>query len=77
MMYENMRDRVENVVKRGSINHDYITNEEESEALSRWTDAFTPRNHPAVIQVYFPGTSHQLWNNCYIYIYYGRIYESS
>ncbi|KAL6313231.1 hypothetical protein AAG906_018697 [Vitis piasezkii] len=46
-----MRVRVENVVKRGSISHDYITKEGESEALSRWTDGFTPQNHPPVVQV--------------------------
>eukprot|EP00261_Vitis_vinifera_P030988 XP_019072231.1 PREDICTED: cellulose synthase-like protein G3 isoform X3 [Vitis vinifera] len=51
MMYESMRVRVENVVKRGSISHDYITKEGESEALSRWTDGFTPQNHPPVVQV--------------------------
>ncbi|KAL6349098.1 hypothetical protein AAG906_033754 [Vitis piasezkii] len=50
-MYERMRDRVENVVKRGSISHDYIPNQREIEALSRWTDEFTPQNHPPVIQV--------------------------
>ena len=53
MMYERMRARVENVVKRGSILPDYITNEAESEAFSRWTDGFTPRDHPAVVQVCF------------------------
>ncbi|XP_034711699.1 cellulose synthase-like protein G3 [Vitis riparia] len=50
-MYERMRDRVENVVKRGSISHHYIPNQREIEALSRWTDEFTPQNHPPVIQV--------------------------
>ncbi|KAL6349431.1 hypothetical protein AAG906_034088 [Vitis piasezkii] len=50
-MYESMRVRVENVIKRGSISHDYITKQGESEALSRWTDGFTPQNHPPVVQV--------------------------
>ncbi|KAJ9706247.1 hypothetical protein PVL29_001671 [Vitis rotundifolia] len=50
-MYERMRDRVENVVKRGSISHDYIPDQREIEAFSRWTDEFTPQNHPPVIQV--------------------------
>ncbi|KAJ9706244.1 hypothetical protein PVL29_001670 [Vitis rotundifolia] len=49
MMYESMRARVENVVKRGSILPDYITNEAESEAFSRWADGFTPQDHPAVV----------------------------
>ena len=60
MMYESMRVRVENVVKRGSISHEYyITKEGESEALSRWTDGFTPQNHPPVVQVYLHGTSNR------------------
>ncbi|KAL6313226.1 hypothetical protein AAG906_018692 [Vitis piasezkii] len=50
-MYESMRVRVENVIKRGSISHDYITKQGESEALSSWTDGFTPQNHPPVVQV--------------------------
>ena len=53
MMYENMRVRVENVVQEGTISRDYMTNEGESEAFSRWTDEFTPQNHPPVVQVYY------------------------
>ena len=53
MMYENMRDRVEKAVQKGSICYDYLTNEGEGEAFSRWTDGFTPQNHPPVIQVSF------------------------
>ena len=52
-MYENMRVRVENVVQEGTISRDYMTNEGESEAFSRWTDEFTPQNHPPVVQVYY------------------------
>ncbi|KAL6349542.1 hypothetical protein AAG906_034199 [Vitis piasezkii] len=37
--------------KERSISHDYITKQGESEALSRWTDGFTPQNHPPVVQV--------------------------
>ncbi|KAL6349385.1 hypothetical protein AAG906_034042 [Vitis piasezkii] len=51
MMYENMRVRVENVVQEGTISRDYMTDEGESEAFSRWTDEFTPQNHPPVVQV--------------------------
>ncbi|XP_059598561.1 cellulose synthase-like protein G3 [Vitis vinifera] len=50
-MYENMRVRVETVVKSGIISHDYINSKQELEAFSRWTDGFTSQNHPAVIQV--------------------------
>ncbi|RVW19654.1 Cellulose synthase-like protein G3 [Vitis vinifera] len=52
MMYENMRDRVEKAVQKGSICYDYLTNEGEGEAFSRWTDGFTPQNHPPVIQLH-------------------------
>ena len=58
-MYESMRVRVENVIKRGSISHDYITKQGESEALSSWTDGFTTQNHPPVVQVHLHGTSHR------------------
>ncbi|RVX04163.1 Cellulose synthase-like protein G1 [Vitis vinifera] len=51
LMYENMRVRVETVVKSGIISHDYINSKQELEAFSRWTDGFTSQNHPAVIQV--------------------------
>ncbi|XP_034711681.1 cellulose synthase-like protein G3 isoform X2 [Vitis riparia] len=51
MMYENMRVRVENVVQEGTVSRDYMTDEGESEAFSRWTDEFTPQNHPPVVQV--------------------------
>ena len=57
-MYQSMEERVENVVKSGSISHDYITKEEESEALSRWTEGFLPQNHPPVVQV----SSFSSWN---------------
>ncbi|KAJ9706243.1 hypothetical protein PVL29_001669 [Vitis rotundifolia] len=49
LMYDNMRVRVETVVKSGRI----INSEQELEAFSRWTDGFTSQNHPAVIQVYY------------------------
>ena len=53
LMYENMRVRVETVVKSGIISHDYINSKQELEAFIRWTDGFTSQNHPAVIQVYY------------------------
>ena len=52
LMYENMKVRVETVVRRGTISHDYITSKQEFEAFSRWSDGFTSQNHPPVIQVY-------------------------
>ncbi|OMP02895.1 Cellulose synthase [Corchorus olitorius] len=50
-MYENMKVKVENAVERGEISEEYITNDEERKAFSKWTDGFTSIDHPAVIQV--------------------------
>ena len=65
MMYQNMRDRMENVVHKRSICHDYITNGGEGEAFNRWTNGFTPQNQPSVIQVCFllPKNSKSICNN--------------
>ncbi|OMP02896.1 Cellulose synthase [Corchorus olitorius] len=49
-MYENMKVRVENVVNRGEVSETYITNDQEREAFKKWTSAFTPQDHPTVIQ---------------------------
>lgn len=48
-----MKKRVENVVESGNV-ADFITNEEEHEAFSKWTKGFTRKDHPAVIQVCNP-----------------------
>ena len=50
-IYENMKVRVENVVNRGEVSEIYITNGQEREAFDKWTDTFTPQDHPTVIQV--------------------------
>ncbi|XVF51278.1 hypothetical protein PTKIN_Ptkin04bG0172200 [Pterospermum kingtungense] len=50
-IYENMKVRVENVVNRGKVSEIYITNDQEREAFEKWTAAFTPQDHPAVVQV--------------------------
>ncbi|XVF51276.1 hypothetical protein PTKIN_Ptkin04bG0172000 [Pterospermum kingtungense] len=52
-----MKLRVENVVKRGEVSEIYITNDQEREAFENWTDAFTPQDHPAVIQVLLDSSS--------------------
>ncbi|XWS48780.1 hypothetical protein CRYUN_Cryun13aG0105700 [Craigia yunnanensis] len=50
-IYENMKVRVENVVNRGEVREIYITNGQERKAFDKWTDTFTPQDHPTVIQV--------------------------
>ena len=76
LIYESMRTRVENAVQTGTIHCDYITNEGESEAFSRWTDEFTPHNHPPLVQVFFlclagilidyHGFLHKIYKDLYI-----------
>ena len=56
LMYETMKIKVESVVEKGTIPHDHITNKQEKQAFSRWTDEFTQANHPAVVQVCFNAT---------------------
>ena len=53
IMYEDMKRRIENVVENGKVAQ-YITSQQEHEAFSPWTKTFTHRDHPTVIQVYYP-----------------------
>lgn len=47
-----MKARVENVLERGKVGEEYITEELQRRALSKWTDgSFTRQDHPTVIQV--------------------------
>ena len=43
LMYETMKIKVESVVEKGTIPHDHISNEQEKQAFSRWTDEFTDK----------------------------------
>ncbi|GMQ05838.1 hypothetical protein CsSME_00050692 [Camellia sinensis var. sinensis] len=52
MMYESMKARVENVVERGKVGDEYITNQQQREAFNKWNSrGFTRQDHPTVIQV--------------------------
>ena len=51
MMYDEMKIRVENVVERGKVGDEYITSEQQRQALNKWTEGFTRHDHPSVIQV--------------------------
>ncbi|XVF12937.1 hypothetical protein REPUB_Repub08aG0163000 [Reevesia pubescens] len=52
IMYDSMKVRVENVVEAGKVGDEYITNDQDRQAFSKWnTDGFTRQNHPTVIQV--------------------------
>ncbi|KAL5552418.1 hypothetical protein UlMin_002594 [Ulmus minor] len=50
-LYESMKARVKNVVERGKVDDQYITDEQYHQAFSKWTDGFTRQDHPTVIQV--------------------------
>ncbi|XP_002518853.2 cellulose synthase-like protein G3 [Ricinus communis] len=51
MMYESMKMRVENAVERGNVDDEYITSDDEREALNQWTHKFTRHTHPTIIKV--------------------------
>ncbi|XAR55156.1 Cellulose synthase (UDP-forming) [Bertholletia excelsa] len=51
LMYESMKAKVEEVVERGKVSNDCISNKEGGETFSKWTEGFTRQNHPTVIQV--------------------------
>ncbi|XP_039057000.1 cellulose synthase-like protein G3 [Hibiscus syriacus] len=53
IMYESMRERIENVVETGRIHDEYITRDQDRQAFTKWTtyQGFTRQNHPSVIQV--------------------------
>ena len=47
-----MKARVENVVERGKVGDEYITNQQQREAFNKWnSQGFTRQDHPTVIQV--------------------------
>ncbi|KAF5478060.1 hypothetical protein F2P56_004650 [Juglans regia] len=51
-MYESMKRRVEKVLEKGKVGEEYITEELERKAFSKWVDhGFTWQDHPTVIQV--------------------------
>lgn len=52
--YEVLKQRIETAIERGKVGEDYLTSEEEREALSKWsTDKkFTRHDHPTIIQVH-------------------------
>ncbi|KAH9613155.1 hypothetical protein KSS87_003906 [Heliosperma pusillum] len=47
-LYENMKVGVENALERGKIEFD---DDEMRQVFGKWSDSFTPQNHPTVIQV--------------------------
>ncbi|KAG2680820.1 hypothetical protein I3760_11G115800 [Carya illinoinensis] len=50
-MYESMKERVEEVLEKGKVGEEYIT-ELERKAFGKWTNyGFTHQDHPTVIQV--------------------------
>ncbi|KDP25268.1 hypothetical protein JCGZ_20424 [Jatropha curcas] len=50
-MYESMKFKIETVVERGKVEDHYINGPQEKHAFDNWTDKFTRKDHPTVIQV--------------------------
>lgn len=52
VIYEDMKIRVNNVVERGEVSHEYITDEPQRQAFNKYrTPGFSRSNHPSIIQV--------------------------
>ncbi|XP_065865679.1 cellulose synthase-like protein G3 [Euphorbia lathyris] len=51
LMYECMKGRIENVVEKGEVGNEYMSNDKERQVFSKWTPKFTPQSHPSLIQV--------------------------
>ncbi|XP_065618115.1 cellulose synthase-like protein G3 isoform X2 [Quercus suber] len=51
IMYERMKVRLVNVLELGKVCEEYITDESERKALSKWTDEFTHQDHSTIIKV--------------------------
>ncbi|KAF6146054.1 hypothetical protein GIB67_033413 [Kingdonia uniflora] len=51
ILYEDMKEKVESVLVRGSVGDEYIRSEHERGAFEKWSPGFTRNNHPTVIQV--------------------------
>ncbi|XP_059442521.1 cellulose synthase-like protein G3 isoform X2 [Corylus avellana] len=52
ILYESMKARVENVLDRGKVGEEYVNEELQSRAFSKWTEeSFTRQDHPTVIQI--------------------------
>lgn len=47
-----MKMRIENIVERGEVVDECIIDPQQRQAFSKWTKGFTPKDHPAIIQVY-------------------------
>uniref|UniRef100_M1AZ66 Cellulose synthase CslG n=1 Tax=Solanum tuberosum TaxID=4113 RepID=M1AZ66_SOLTU len=50
-LYLDMKMRIENVVERGEVVDECISDPQQRQAFSKWTKGFTPKDHPAIIQV--------------------------
>ncbi|XP_059277751.1 LOW QUALITY PROTEIN: cellulose synthase-like protein G3 [Lycium ferocissimum] len=69
LMYESMKTRIENVMERGKVDEEYISNEEELQAFTKfWTAGFTRHNLPSIIRVLYDKgiTGHGMPNLIYL-----------
>ncbi|CAN1299859.1 Cellulose synthase-like protein G3 [Linum perenne] len=54
IMYEEMKDKIERVMEKGTVDEEYITSDAERHAFNKWTAtsaAFSTNHHPSIIQV--------------------------
>lgn len=49
-MYEDMRKKVENVVDKGEVSEEYVSDDEQHQAFNKWTKSFSRMDHPTDIQ---------------------------
>ncbi|XP_024995489.1 cellulose synthase-like protein G2 [Cynara cardunculus var. scolymus] len=50
-MFEKMKDTIQNVVDRGTIDEDEINDDPAIKAFAKWTREFTRHQHPTIIEV--------------------------
>ena len=50
-MYDSMKLRIENALEREKVDEEFIKEERERDAFSKWTNGCTRHDHPTIIQV--------------------------
>ncbi|TYI11605.1 hypothetical protein ES332_A09G218400v1 [Gossypium tomentosum] len=51
IMYEDMKMKVEQVIDKGAVIEEYISDDQQHQAFNKWTKSFSRMDHPTVIQV--------------------------
>ncbi|KAI3693698.1 hypothetical protein L1987_76648 [Smallanthus sonchifolius] len=72
VMYESMKARIDKAVKKGTLSPDQISDDGWIKILNKWISGFTPKDHPAVVEVLLENnkdndiTCHSLPNLIYV-----------